>query len=54
MMWVNATGTPVEMAKFTGEHNCRNFDAVRERAMANDVKGYIGVREGEDVAEKFP
>jgi hypothetical protein len=53
-MWVNATGTPVEIAKFTGEHQCRDFDAIREWAFANDVKGYIEVREGDEVADKFP
>ena len=54
LMWVNATGTPVEIAKFTGEHQCRDFDAIREWAFANDVKGYIEVREGDEVADKFP
>jgi hypothetical protein len=54
MMWVNATGTPVEFAKFTGEHRCRDFGAIREWAMANDEKGYIKVRDGDEVSDFFP
>ncbi|KAI9735458.1 MAG: hypothetical protein M1818_006464 [Claussenomyces sp. TS43310] len=54
LMWVNASGTPVEFAQFTGEHKCRDFDAVRAWAVANDQKGFTELRAGDEVWEEFP
>lgn len=44
----------MEIAKFTGEHRCRDFEAIREWAIANDEKGYIEVRDGDEVSDLFP
>ncbi|KAN0114497.1 protein of unknown function (DUF3328) domain containing protein [Hyaloscypha variabilis] len=54
MSWVNATGTPVPAAKFVGEHQCRDFEAVKEWALEHDKKGHTELREGDEILTQYP
>lgn len=54
MLWVNATGTPEHFANFTTEHQCRDFEAIRDWAVAHDEKGVLEFREEDDILDKFP
>lgn len=56
-LWVNATGTPQSFAKFQTQHQCRDFEAIRAWAIANDAThagGIMEFREGDEVLDKFP
>ena len=54
MLWVNASGTPEEFANFRTEHRCRDFEAIRAWALANDEKVVVEMREGDEILGKFP
>jgi hypothetical protein len=54
MLWVNATSTPVPAAKFVGEHQCRDFEAIKEWTLEHDKKGHTELREGDEILTKYP
>ncbi|KAE9379628.1 hypothetical protein N431DRAFT_326549, partial [Stipitochalara longipes BDJ] len=53
MSWVNATGKPVEAAKFVGEHQCRDFEAVKAWALNHNKKGHTELRDGDEILTRY-
>ena len=54
MLWINITGLPEPCANFATEHKCKDFDAIREWAVAHDEESVLEFREGDNVLDRFP